>query len=582
LCYYLAVTLSISELRKLCERLDSGPADAIESETLECKGWDESPAAKEPQIKMLRETVVCLANARGGVILLGIADRKRTRREAIHGVGENVDPRELRRKIYDGTEPHILVEIDEILEPEGRILAIRVPRGLPPHTTSEGLAKIRIGKECKPLTGPDLARLVASGGQVDPTAETLPGSTLADLDADVLKLVRRYIVTDGQKPELAVLRDEELLANLGLQVAGEVTLAAVLLAGTSTALARWAPSHEIVFLHFRRGAQYDARHDLKGPILLALESLQRFFEAHLRVTPVQADLFTEIQVPDLTGWAAREAVLNALVHRDYFLRQSVYVEVHPGKTLVSSPGGFIGGVTPENVLRHPPVRRNPLLASACQALGLVNRAGLGVDRLYLDLLRLGKGMPRYEADEATVRLTLPTRTHEGFVRFVTREQREGRRLDLDDLILLRSLAERGEIDRWSAAKALQLEEDEAADRLVTLRERGYLQPRGRGRGTCYRLARIYSDELRGATATDDDVQLDAEAVRLRVLAVLRERGELSNADVRRISGFSRPEVVRLMRRLREDGAVVLEGMGRAARYRMARGAAGGKGRRRPE
>jgi DNA-binding transcriptional ArsR family regulator len=86
--------------------------------------------------------------------------------------------------------------------------------------------------------------------------------------------------------------------------------------------------------------------------------------------------------------------------------------------------------------------------------------------------------------------------------------------------------------------------------------------------------------LRGVTATDDDVQFDAEAVRLRVLAVLRERGDLSNADVRRISGFSRPEVVRLMRRLREDGLIVLEGAGRAARYRPANPAVGGRGRRR--
>lgn len=567
------------DLREHINRLDSMPADAIESETLECKAWNDDPAARESQVRALRETVVCLANSRGGVILLGVADRKRTRREAIQGVGD-LDIRELRRKIYDGTEPHVLVEIDELIEPEGRLLVLRVPRGLPPHTTSEGVAKIRIGKDCKPLTGSSLARLVASGGQFDPSAELLPGSSVSDVDPDVLRLARRYLQTDGQKPELAALKDEELLSNLGLIAGGELTLAAVLLLGTPNAVARWAPSHEIVFLSFLRGTEYEARHDLRGPILGALEQLQRFFEAHLRVTPVQTDLFTEVQVPDLTGWAAREAVLNALVHRDYFLRQSVYVEVHAAKILVSSPGGFIGGVTPENVLRHSPVRRNPLLASTCQMLGLVNRAGLGVDRLYLDLLRFGKGMPRYEADEANVRLTLPTRTHAGFARLVSREVREGRRLELDDLIVLRSLAERGELHRWDAACSLQLDEFEAAERLKSLRERGYVQPRGRGRGTAYRLARPYSDELRGAGATGDEVRLGAEAVRPRVLAILRERGALSNAEIRRLSGFSRAEVIRLMRELRSAGAVVLEGKGRAARYRLALGTTGRRGRQR--
>lgn len=568
----------VRAFRQILDRLDGEAADALESETLEFKTWADTPDARERQFRELREAVVCFANARGGVIVLGVVDRKRTRREAIVGV-RDLDVRQVRKAIYDGTEPHILVEIDELNEPEGRLLALRVPRGLPPHTTSEGLAKIRVGKECKPLTGPDLARLVASGGQFDPTAETLPATSLADLDPEAVQLARRYLATDGQKPELAALRDEEMLSNLGLVVHGELTLAAVLLTGRSAALARWAPSHEIVFVHLKSAGRFDARHDLKGPILVALEALQRLFQAHLKVTPVQTDLFAEIQVPDLTGWAARESVLNALVHRDYFLRQSVHVEIHPKKVVVTSPGGFIGGVRADNVLRHAPVRRNPLLASACQALGLVNRAGLGVARLFEELLRLGKGMPRYEADEAGVKLTLPTRTHEGFARFTATEQRERRQLDLDDLIVLRTVADRGELDRWSAAKSLQLGEEEAADKLVSLRERGYLRPRGRGRGTAYQLERRYSEALRGTLATDDAVAIDAESVRLRVLALLREKGSLSNAEIRRLSGYSRPEVLRLMSTLREGKEVVLEGRGRAARYRPAdRGPARGRKR----
>jgi len=165
-----------------------------------------------------------------------------------------------------------------------------------------------------------------------------------------------------------------------------------------------------------------------------------------------------------------------------------------------------------------------------------------------------------------VRLTLPTRTHPAFARFVATETRAGRRLDLDDLISLRAATERGLLDRWSAAQRLQLSEEEAAARLVSLRERGYLAPQGRGRGTTYRLPRNLSDLLRGHAETDRELPLDAEAVRLRVEAVLGERGTLTNAEVRRLSGFSRTEVLRLLRSMTGQGIVALRGRGRAAHY----------------
>src|SRR5574341_1586409 len=133
---------SLAEIRALLQRLEGEPADAIESETVECKAWEAPARPFDSLVREVREAVVCLANARGGTIILGVADRKRTRREAIHGVG-TLDIGDLRRRIYDGTEPRILVDIDELIEPEGRLLIIHVPRGMPPHTTSEGVGKIR-------------------------------------------------------------------------------------------------------------------------------------------------------------------------------------------------------------------------------------------------------------------------------------------------------------------------------------------------------------------------------------------------------------------------------------------------------
>jgi DNA-binding IclR family transcriptional regulator len=149
---------------------------------------------------------------------------------------------------------------------------------------------------------------------------------------------------------------------------------------------------------------------------------------------------------------------------------------------------------------------------------------------------------------------------------VAHQRRSGKPLGLDDLIVLRSMAERGLLDRWSAADRLQLPEDAAAERLVSLRERGYLVPQGRGRGTAYRLSRAFSDLLRGHAETDLDADLDDEAVGPRLQAVLLERGRLSNADIRRLSGYSRAEAVRLMSGLRELGLARLEGRGRGATY----------------
>jgi ATP-dependent DNA helicase RecG len=551
--------------KALLARLDGSPADALETETLDCKAWDPEPGRWKAQVRDLRETVVCLANRRGGTILLGIADGRRSRKDAIIGVAD-LDPEALRREIYRGTAPPILVEIEEWAEPEGRILAIHVPRGVPPHTTTEGVAKIRVGKECRPLTGADLSRLLFESRRVDLTWEAVEGARPSDLDPAQVDALRRLLERDGGKPDLAALPPQEMLANLGLVRDEGVSFAAILLLGSAAAIARFAPQHEVSLIHYQTPTRYDRRHDLKGPLFAVLDQIQRILEEHMRLTAVQEKGFRELLFPDISWVAAREAILNALSHRDWFLHQSVLVELRPGRLVVASPGGLLGGVTPGNILRHPPVRRNPLLAEAFQAVGYVNRAGLGVDRIYEELLRAGKGIPRYEADEGGVRVSLPTTTHEPFARFVAEETRAHRRLDLDDLIVLWVATAGGEVNRRSAARVLQLPDEEAGQRLAALRERGLLVARGRGRGASYSLARHLSDLLRGRVATDLDMHLDDEAVLLRVQAVLAERGSLSNAEVRAMTGLPRQQAVLVMNRLRAQNLAVVKGRGRSARW----------------
>ncbi len=554
------------EIRELLKQLDGRRTAAeLESETLEFKRW-------EPNLrnlhKLLREEAVCLANARGGTIVLGVNDKGRTRKTAIAGVGEYDIP-SLRRAIYDGTDPHILADIEELVEPEGTLLLVHIPRGLPPHTTTDGVTRIRVGSECKPLTGRMLAQLLASGGQRDFTAETVEGTSLDDLDPVAMSDLRQTISEQAENKRLANLNAKELTAALGLTTNGFLTIAAILLLGKTEVIRRLIPQHEVTFLRYISPTRYDQRQDMQGCLLSVLKEMERLISVNNRITTVQEQGFRQLELPDLSWEVSREAVLNAMTHRDYFIRQSIQVALRRDRLEIISPGGFVGGVTPDNILRHAPVHRNELLARVFQTIGLVNRVGLGVGRIYEGLLQLGKDLPHYSADESHVQLTIPLESHAEFALFVREEKQKGRDLVLDNLILLRKLVHVSSLDRWTAAAAIQLNEEEAAKRLALLREAGYLVVRGRGRSATYDLKRDLADRLRGRGRVDAEMQLNREATKLRILSLLQERGRLTNSEIRRFSALDRIQVYRLVKELETEGKVCFRERGRAAFIELA-------------
>lgn len=552
------------EIRVLLKQLDGKSAKELEDDTLEFKSWE--PNLKQLH-KLLREEAVCLANARGGTIVMGIRDNVRTRKEAIQGVGVYDIPG-LRRAIYDGTDPHILVDIEELVEPEGTILLIHIPKGLPPHTTSDGVSKIRVGAECKPLTGRMLAQLLASGGQRDLTAEVVPEADIEGLDPSDIAALRSVISHEAVEKRLANLNVGDLLAALGLTTDGRLTLAGVLLLGKADVLRRVVPQHEVTFIRYVGPTRYDQRKDMHGSLLSILKDMENLISINNRIKTVQEKGFRQLELPDLSWEVSREAILNAMTHRDYFIRQGIQVALRSDRLEITSPGGFVGGVRPENILRHPPVHRNELLARVFQTIGMVNRVGLGVDRIYEGLLQLGKNLPRYSADESHVQLTIPLESHAEFALFVSEERRKGRDLGLDELVLLRRLVHVSSLDRWSAASALQLSEEEAAERLVKLREAGYLVVRGRGRGAAYDFRRDLADRLRGKARVDAEMLLDKEGIKLRTLGLLRERGRLKNSEIRRFSGLNRSQVYRLVKELEAEGKIRFRERGRAAHIEL--------------
>ena len=170
--------------------------------------------------------------------------------------------------------------------------------------------------------------------------------------------------------------------------------------------------------------------------------------------------------------------VNGVVHRDWLSRQPTTIE-HVGDTLtVTSPGGFLGGVTPDNIITHPAVPRYRSMAEAMARLGLAEREGIGVDRMVRDMLAIGRPAPAIsETDGSCVRVTLlGGPPPDAAVVALVAELAPARAGNVDSLLLIEHLTRHGWVDADSAAGVLQRSSpDEAREAILRLAE-AHLDP----------------------------------------------------------------------------------------------------------
>jgi len=408
------------------------------------------------------------------------------------------------------------------------------------------------------------------GQAPDWSAEPAEGLTPADLDpVEVARL--RATVRTGARTGLADRDDEALLRTLGAITEVGVTRAAALLVGRSDILARAIPQHEVVYLYEPSDTEIAFREDLKAPLLYVLQRLHDLAQ-HPQRNPVETVRLglRHVGVPAFPEEAFREAVLNAVIHRDYLEPGSVYVHHRPREMVISNPGGFVGGITPANILHHEPVARNRLLAEICQAAGLVERAGIGRRRIFIPCLTYGKRPPLYTADRHSVTLTLFDGSLDiGLARWIAEQQQRGRTFDLVALLILTHLKEHAEIDVGEAAEVCQLNRRVMRDRLerLTLEKAAWLERRGTGRSVTYRLSHAAATTLIGKKAFVIVRGIDRVRWPELVRTFVEQHGSINNAQCRELLGLgaSRSARVRASQLLRRwsdpTGFLVRRGTG---------------------
>ncbi|MDE1999971.1 MAG: hypothetical protein KGI52_13725, partial [Burkholderiales bacterium] len=254
---------------------------------------------------------------------------------------------------------------------------------------------------------------------------------------------------------------------------------------------------------------------------------------------IELGLF-KMRIPQYPIEGVREAVLNALTHRDYLNPGEILVRHSAQELVVTSPGGFVAGITPDNILRHEAVPRNRTLANALVKLRLVESSGVGRRRIFRSALVFGKRRPQYQTDGFSVTLRLFNRaTHDAVAQVVARLDAAGAEVSLDHLLVLDALMGQPFIDSAEVAQVLQLPRDEA--RLVLeamcLPPLNLLERKGHTPAATFHLAKGVATVLKGKVAYTRTRGLNPVRYAEMVREYLRDHQRIENARLRELLGL---------------------------------------------
>ncbi len=506
----------------------------------------------------LAKYCAALSNEGGGSIVLGVTDRRPRR---IVGTSAFEEPGRTVAGLNERLR--IRVECDEARHPNGRVLVFAAPaRPLGFPIQYEGIYWSRSGDELRPMSTQELQQIFDEAGP-DFSTELHPSATLTDLDSELIELFRAMWRKKSGNEALDHLSHVQLLSDAELVTNGKITIAALILLGSRSALGRYLGQAEVIFEYrsSETSIAYQQRIEYRSGILGVLDDLWSVINLRNEVLHYHDGLF----VGDISVFnerVIREAVLNAVTHRDYRLAGSVFVRQYPRKLQIVSPGGLPLGITVDNLYRRQ-MPRNRRLADACARIGWVERSGQGADRMFEESIREGKPRPDFfDTDEYQVSLTLHgSIKNPEFLRFLERVAREqGTDFSLEDLLVLDSIQREERVS------------DDLKPRLPRLVEEGVIERFGRGRDMGYMLSHKFYRLVGWQGAYTRRKGLDQETNKALLLKhVERVRDGAPMTELQQVSpATSRRQILRLMQELRSEGKILVKGTGRWVRWLPAK------------
>lgn len=524
--------------------------------------------------KSVADAVVGLANAQGGVLYIGIDDNG-----TISGLRSEKwrNPKKAAAFISNYTVPPLLVETDLVPAEKDRwVLTIKVPKAQGLCATRDGkVLRRRIKVDGRPENIPmfpqEYSGRLSELGLLDYSAQALPESSYADIDAQERNRLRKLIRVNRSESALLELADEDLDKALGVvrAVDGKLrpTVAGLLLLGKKESIATLLPTSKVAF-QVLTGTDVRENIEVQLPLLSTFEELLYRFSAWNPEQEFQEGLF-RVPVPEFSERAFREGIVNALCHRDYTRLGSVVVQVSNEGLLILSPGGFIDDITQDNLLTADPRGRNPLLSDMFKRIGLAERTGRGIDRIFEGSILYGRPLPDYsESTSDSVHLFIPRMKADfNFHRLILScRENHPELLTMSTLMILSLLRSERRLALLNLVELCHLSAVRVQRQIEILLKEGLIEAVGTGKNQEYILSEaVYK-------AQDQTIRnvnwSDLRALRLEelVLGAATKNEGITRSDVVGLLHINAQAAYRLLLRLTEQGKLRKEGKRRHTKY----------------
>lgn len=524
----------------------------------------------------LVEEIVGMANTEGGDLYLGVEDNGQPT-----GVHENhKDPIGLAAMIANMTVPSISVRAEIIRENDTDIMKIEIPISRTVVATSAGKTlRRRLNAEGNPENVPmypyEIPSRLSELSLLDYSAQPLSGASQDDLDPNERIRLRKIIQNrQGGEKNLLQLTDEELDRALRLTTEKEgkiiPTVTGMLMIGKEERLKVLMPTVRTDF-QVLEGTTVRMNETMFGPLLDVFERIETYVNAWNPEREMEYGLF-RLPIPEFDRNAFREGLVNAFCHRDYTMLGSVRVLIDDEGLTISSPGGFIDGVNLKNLLTVEPHGRNQVLADALKRVGLAEKTGRGIDRIYEGSIIYGRPWPDFsETTSRCVKLYIQRAKPDiTFTKMIVDEQnRIGRAFSIYPLMILSALKNEHRATVERLAEITNLTEARIRTSIENLVERGLIEAVGNGKNRAYILgAKVYheSDE---SVAYVRQTGIDKVRYPELILKLAKQQGGfVTKTNASDLLNISERQAYTILAKLVKEGELEKVCNGKYAKYRI--------------